>query len=58
MQFGQIQFGLAFRIMLKTAPIMLLRLGLYLAFWVASIVYFALVAGIGYVLSQVWPPAS
>ncbi|MDI9549438.1 MAG: hypothetical protein QM346_17740 [Chloroflexota bacterium] len=57
MQFGQIQFGLAFRIMLKTAPIMLLRLGLYLAFWVASIVYFALVAGIGYVLSQVWPPA-
>jgi len=56
-QLGQIQFGAAFRIMLKTAPIMLLRLGLYLAFWVVSIIYFAAVAGIGYVLSQVWPAA-
>lgn len=58
MQLGQIRFGAAFRIMLKTAPIMLLRLGLYLGFWVVSIVYLAAVAGIGYVLAQVWPPSA
>ncbi len=57
MQIGQIQFGTAFRIMLKTAPIMLLRLGLYLAFWVISLVYFAAVAGVAFVLAQVWAPA-
>lgn len=55
---AHIQFGTAFRIVVMTAPIMLMRLGLYLAFWVASLVYLAAVAGIAFAVSQLWLPAA
>jgi len=39
MDFSQLNFGLAFNLLMKTLPLLLVRLGAMLAFWAAAIVY-------------------
>ena len=56
MSLKQLQFGTALRILLQTAPILLVRLGLYLLFWVAFLIYIAIVAGLAYLLGRIWEP--
>lgn len=56
MGFNRLQLGTAFGILLKTTPILLIRLGVYLAFWVILLVYLGIVIGLGYLLSMVWQP--
>ncbi len=56
MSFEQLQLGTAFNLVVKTAPILLVRLGLYLAFWVLLLIYWGITIGLAYLVGQVWAP--
>lgn len=56
MGLNRLQIGTAFGILLKTTPMLLVRLGVYLVFWVILLVYLGLLFGVGYLLSQLWAP--
>lgn len=53
MSLQQLQLGLAFRLTLRTLPILMIRLGVYVGFWIVSLVYFAILFGIGSVLANI-----
>ena len=52
----QLQLGTAFVILLKTLPILMVRLGLYLVFWLFLLIYLGVVGGTAFLLGQLWPP--
>jgi hypothetical protein len=56
MSLGSLQIGTALGILFKTTPILLIRLGVYLAFWVILLIYLGILFGVGYLLSQLWAP--
>ena len=41
---------------MQTTPLLLVRLGVYLAFWALLLIYLGLVGSVGWLLSQVWGP--
>ena len=58
MSLRHLELGTALALLLRTTPILLVRLGLYAAFWLLTLVYFGLVGGFSLLLSQLWPPAA
>jgi hypothetical protein len=52
MNLSSLQLGLAFRLLMKTLPILLIRLGATLAFWVAALVYLAIVGGVAFMIGK------
>ncbi len=54
--FESLQIGKAVKLISRTTPILFARLTAYLIFWLVSIVYFALVIGLSYLLYSLWPP--
>jgi hypothetical protein len=49
----KLQLGLALRLTLRTTPILLVRLGAYVGFWVIALVYFAILFGVGSLLANI-----
>jgi hypothetical protein len=49
----KLQLGLALRLTLRTMPILLVRLGAYVGFWVIALVYFAILFGVGSLLANI-----
>jgi hypothetical protein len=47
-----LQLGLAFRLLMRTSPILLVRVGAYFLFWVVLLVVLAVIFGIAYLFSQ------
>lgn len=56
--FRHLELGTAAVLLLRTAPILLVRLGLYAAFWLLALVYIGLLAGFALLVSQLWPLAA
>lgn len=52
MNLESLNLGLAFRLTMKTLPIILVRLGANLAFWLVAIIYLAIVAGVAALIGQ------
>ena len=52
MNLSSLQLGLAFRLLMKTLPILLIRLGATLAFWVVALIYLAIVIGVGIMIGK------
>lgn len=50
-----LHLGQAARIIIRTTPILLVRLGAYLVFWFIALVYFLIVGGIAYLVGQAIP---
>jgi hypothetical protein len=55
MNMDQLQLGAAFRLMMKTTPILLIRLGATILFWVVAIIYFAIVGWVSWLVGQAVP---
>lgn len=55
MNLNQLQLGAAFRLMMKTTPILLIRLGATLLFWLIAIVYFVIVGLVTWLVGQAIP---
>lgn len=53
MNLSSLKLGLAFNLLLKTMPILLVRLGATLAFWVVALIYLAIVAGVAILIGKV-----
>lgn len=52
----RLQLGTAFTLVVKTAPILLVRLGIYLAFWVLLLIYWGITIGLAYLVGRVFAP--
>lgn len=52
MNLDSIQLGKAFSLMVKTAPILLVRLGVSVVFWLAIVLYLAITGGVSYLIGQ------
>lgn len=52
MDLSSIQVGAAFRLMLRTLPIILIRLGVTIAFWVVALVYLAVVGAVAVLIGN------
>jgi hypothetical protein len=52
MNLSALQIGTAFQLMIKTLPILLVRLGVSILFWLAALLYLAIVGGISYLIGQ------
>lgn len=55
MDLSSIQIGRAFKVLVSTMPILVVRLGVYMAFWVLSLVYVAIFWGLTLLLSAIHP---
>ncbi len=53
--FASLQLGTAFKLLMKTGPILLIRLGLYLAFWLVALIYLGIVIGVAVLLGKILP---
>lgn len=49
-----LQLGKSFGLMMRTSPILAVRLGVTLAFWVAAAIYFTVAYGLAWLLSNIW----
>ncbi len=49
---SDLQISLAIRLVMKTGPILAVRMGAYLVFWFVALVYLAIVGGIAYLIGQ------
>ena len=58
MDFSSIQLGRAFKILMQTMPILMIRLGVYMVFWLISLVYVAIFWGLVLLLSRIHPIAA
>lgn len=56
MQLKSLQLGNAVKLLMRTTPILLTRLGVALVFWLVAAVYLALALGLAFLLAQVWTP--
>lgn len=52
MNLQSLQLSRSFQLMVRTLPILLIRLGAVIAFWIAALIYLAVVAGIAYLVGQ------
>lgn len=52
MNLQSLQLSTAFKLMIRTLPILLVRLGMSLLLWVVALLYLAIVAGIAYLVGQ------
>jgi hypothetical protein len=52
MDFSSIQIGAAFRLMIRTLPIILIRLGVTIAFWVVALIYLAIVGAVAVLIGN------
>ena len=55
MNFKSLQFGLAFKLLLRTMPILLVRLVANVVFWLVSLVYLGITGGIAWLVGQAVP---
>lgn len=53
MKFDNLKLGEAFGILSKTLPILLIRLGVMLLFWVIALVYLGIVGGVSFLIGNV-----
>jgi hypothetical protein len=53
---SSVKLGRAFGIIMKTTPLLLVRLGAYIIFWAATMIYLALVGGVAWLLGSLWGP--
>jgi len=53
MSFQSLRIGAAFGLMVRTMPILLVRLGVYLVFWVVALIYLAILFGLAALLSNI-----
>jgi len=53
MQLKSLRLGAALGLMFKTMPILLVRLGVYLVFWIVALVYLAIVFGLAALLGNI-----
>jgi len=56
MNLKTIQIGNAIKLIVRTTPILLTRLGVAFIFWLAAAVYLALALGLAYLLARAWTP--
>ncbi|GAB1419974.1 hypothetical protein MASR2M15_00460 [Anaerolineales bacterium] len=52
MSLASLKLGTAFNLMMRTLPILLVRLGATLVFWLIALVYFAIVGFVAYLIGQ------
>jgi hypothetical protein len=52
MNLDSLQIGSAFRLMLRTLPIILVRLGASIVLWIVGLIYLVVVGGIAYLIGQ------
>ena len=52
MNLDSLQLTRALQLLLRTTPILLIRLGAVIAFWVGAIIYLAVVGGVAYLIGQ------
>ena len=50
-----LQIGLAIRLVMRTMPILAVRMGAYLVFWFVALLYLAIVGGVAYLIGQAVP---
>lgn len=55
MDFKSLKIGRAFKIVMKTLPVTLVRFGALMVFWLISIVYFAILGGLSWLVAQAVP---
>lgn len=55
MSFQSLQLGQAFRLVVRTMPILLVRLGVSLVFWIVSLVYLGIAGGIAWLVGRAVP---
>lgn len=51
-----LKLGRALGLLMRTTPILLVRLGVYLAFWAICLIYLGAVGGVAWLLGNVWEP--
>ena len=52
---SSLQLGRAFRLIVQTLPIALVRLGAYIAFWVVTLLYLGITGGLAWLVGQAIP---
>jgi hypothetical protein len=52
MNLESLQLGTAFKLLVKTAPILLIRFGVMVAFWVVALIYFLIVGGVAALIGR------
>ncbi|MDQ7026332.1 MAG: hypothetical protein Q9P01_16335 [Anaerolineae bacterium] len=52
MNLSSLKLGLAFNLLMKTTPILLVRLGVTLAFWVVALIYLAIVGAVAFMIGK------
>lgn len=52
MNLGALKLGVAFKLMLRTMPILGVRLGVSILFWLAMLLYLAITGGVAYLIGQ------
>lgn len=52
MDLSSLKLGVAFNLLKKTMPILLIRLGVMLAFWVVALIYLAIVGSVAYFIGS------
>jgi hypothetical protein len=50
-----LQLGTALKLVIKTGPILLVRLGMYLLFWLVTLIYLGIVIGLAALLGSITP---
>jgi len=56
MNLESVKLGRALSIVMKTLPLLLVRLGVYIAFWTVTLIYLGLVGGVAWLMSALWEP--
>lgn len=56
MNLKSLKLSRAASIVSRTMPILLVRLGVYLAFWVVTLIYLGVTGAVAWLLSQAWTP--
>ncbi|MGJ3241128.1 MAG: hypothetical protein ACFE0Q_20630 [Anaerolineae bacterium] len=52
MDLSSLKLGVAFNLLVRTMPIMLIRLGVMLLFWVVALIYLAVVGGVAFLIGN------
>ncbi len=52
MDFSSLKLGVAFNLLMKTMPILLIRLGVMLVFWVVALIYLAIVGTVAFLIGS------
>ncbi|GAB5492202.1 MAG: hypothetical protein Phog2KO_24170 [Phototrophicaceae bacterium] len=52
MDLSSLKLGVAFNLLVKTMPILLIRLGVMLLFWIVALIYLAIVGGVAFLIGS------